>query len=44
MISFVVSLLVVLIVGDAASTFLYHVPQHVWGKLHLRVHHDRSRS
>jgi len=37
-------MLVVLLVGDCASTFLYHVPQHVWGKLHLRTHHDRRRS
>lgn len=44
MIAFVVALVVVLLLGDAASTFLYHVPQHLWGKLHLRVHHDRSRS
>jgi hypothetical protein len=44
MMMFVVAMLVVLIVGDAASTFLYHVPQHLWGKLHLRTHHDRSRS
>ena len=36
--------LIVLIVGDFASTFFYHVPQHVWGKLHLRTHHDRRRS
>jgi hypothetical protein len=41
---FVVSTLIVLILGDAASTFLYHVPQHLWGKLHLRTHHDRRRS
>jgi hypothetical protein len=41
---FFVSLIVVLVVGDLASTFLYHVPQHLWGKLHLRTHHDRSRS
>jgi hypothetical protein len=41
---FILAMLVVLVVGDAASTFLYHVPQHLWGKLHLRVHHDRSRS
>jgi hypothetical protein len=34
----------VLVVGDFASTFFYHVPQHVWGKLHLRTHHDRRRS
>jgi len=41
---FFVSLVIVLIVGDLASTFLYHVPQHLWFKLHLRTHHDRSRS
>lgn len=41
---FIVAMLIVLILGDAASTFLYHVPQHLWGKLHLRTHHDRSRS
>jgi Fatty acid hydroxylase superfamily len=33
-----------LIIGDGASTFLYHVPQHVWFTLHLRTHHDRKRS
>jgi hypothetical protein len=43
-VSAVAALLVVLVVGDLASTFLYHVPQHVWGKLHLRTHHDRKRS
>lgn len=35
---------VVLIVGDLGSTFLYHVPQHLWGKIHLRYHHDNRRS
>ncbi len=43
-ISGVVATLIVLVVGDFASTFFYHVPQHVWGKLHLRTHHDRKRS
>ena len=43
-ISGVVATLIVLMVGDFASTFFYHVPQHVWGKLHLRTHHDRKRS
>jgi hypothetical protein len=33
-----------LVVGDFASTFLYHVPQHLWFTLHLRTHHDRRRS
>ena len=41
---FLVSLVIVLVVGDFASTFFYHVPQHLWFKLHLRTHHDRSRS
>ena len=36
--------LVVLVVGDLASTFFYHVPQHLWFTLHLRTHHDRRRS
>jgi hypothetical protein len=40
----VAAMLIVLLVGDFASTFFYHVPQHVWGKLHLRTHHDRRRS
>lgn len=44
MAAFVVSVCIVLVVGDAGSTFLYHVPQHLWGKLHLRTHHDRTRS
>jgi hypothetical protein len=42
--SFLAAMLTVLVVGDFASTFFYHVPQHVWGKLHLRTHHDRRRS
>jgi hypothetical protein len=41
---FFVSLVIVLVVGDFASTFFYHVPQHLWFKLHLRTHHDRTRS
>ena len=44
LISGIVAMLIVLVVGDFASTFFYHVPQHVWGKLHLRTHHDRKRS
>jgi hypothetical protein len=41
---FLFSLVVVLVVGDFASTFFYHVPQHLWFKLHLKTHHDRTRS
>lgn len=36
--------LAVLLAGDLLSTFLYHVPQHAWFRLHLRTHHDRRRS
>ena len=36
--------IIVLVVGDFASTFFYHVPQHLWFTLHLRTHHDRRRS
>jgi hypothetical protein len=43
-VSAIVAMLIVLMVGDFGSTFLYHVPQHIWGKLHLRTHHDRRRS
>jgi len=41
---FVIALCVVLVAGDFASTFGYHLPQHIWGKLHLRTHHDKTRS
>jgi len=37
-------IVIVLVVGDFSSTFLYHVPQHLWFTLHLRTHHDRRRS
>lgn len=36
--------LIVLVIGDFASTFFYHLPQHLWFTLHLRTHHDRRRS
>lgn len=40
----VVAAILVLVLGDFGSTFFYHVPQHLWGRLHLRTHHDRRRS
>ncbi len=43
-VSALVAMFIVMVVGDFGSTFFYHVPQHVWGKLHLRTHHDRRRS
>ena len=33
-----------LLVGDFLSTFLYHVPEHVFGKFHTIVHHGKNRS
>lgn len=33
-----------LIVGDFLSTFCYHVPEHVFGKFHILVHHGKNRS
>ncbi len=42
--AFAAAILIVLVVGDFASTFFYHVPQHLWFTLHLRTHHDRKRS
>ena len=32
-----------LILGDFLSTFIWHVPQHVFGKLHLTTHHAKDR-
>jgi Fatty acid hydroxylase superfamily len=40
---FTTALIVTLVAGDFLSTFLYHVPQHLWFTLHLRTHHDRRR-
>lgn len=33
-----------LLVGDFLSTFFYHVPEHVFGKFHILVHHGKNRS
>ena len=33
-----------LLLGDFLSTFLYHVPEHVFGKFHILVHHGKNRS
>ncbi|GAB4535057.1 MAG: sterol desaturase family protein [Pleurocapsa sp.] len=41
-IAFVATLL--LLIGDFLSTFLYHVPEHVFGKFHTLVHHGKNRS
>lgn len=33
-----------LLLGDVASTFLYHVPEHAFGRLHCRVHHEKKQT
>ncbi|MEO1388332.1 MAG: hypothetical protein AAFV85_13295 [Cyanobacteria bacterium J06634_6] len=33
-----------LLIGDFASTFVYHVPEHALGRLHCRVHHESKQS
>jgi hypothetical protein len=33
-----------LFVGDFLSTFCYHIPEHVFGKLHLQIHHSPKKN
>lgn len=40
----VVTAVLLLLLGDFLSTFLYHVPEHVFGKFHTIVHHGKNRS
>jgi hypothetical protein len=34
----------VLLSGDFIATFFYHVPEHIFGKFHIIVHHSNNRS
>lgn len=34
----------ILFLGDLGSTFFYHVPQHVFGRLHARTHHANKQT
>jgi hypothetical protein len=40
----IVASILLLLLGDLISTFLYHVPEHVFGKFHTLVHHSKNRS
>lgn len=40
----IVIALLLLFIGDFLSTFLYHVPEHIFGKFHSLVHHSGNRS
>ncbi|MEL6138987.1 MAG: sterol desaturase family protein [Cyanobacteria bacterium J06628_6] len=33
-----------LLLGDFVATFIYHVPEHVFGRYHSLVHHSPNRS
>lgn len=33
-----------LLAGDFLSTFIYHVPEHAFGRLHCRVHHEKKQT
>lgn len=33
-----------LVLGDFFSTFCYHVPEHVFGSLHLKTHHSAKKT
>ncbi len=34
----------ILFLGDFFSTFCYHVPEHVFGSLHLKTHHSAKQT
>ncbi len=36
--------LLLLLLGDFIATFIYHVPEHVFGRYHSIVHHSPNRS
>ncbi|MBT9311278.1 sterol desaturase family protein [Leptothoe kymatousa] len=36
--------LLLLLLGDFVATFIYHVPEHVFGRYHSLVHHSPNRS
>ncbi len=36
--------LLMLLLGDFVATFIYHVPEHVFGRYHSIVHHSPNRS
>ncbi|MCL1466914.1 sterol desaturase [Argonema galeatum] len=38
----VLSAVLLLLIGDFISTFLYHVPEHIFGKFHTLVHHSQK--
>lgn len=33
-----------LFLGDLLSTFFYHIPEHVFGSLHLKTHHSSQKT
>jgi hypothetical protein len=39
-----VAIWLLLFLGDLLSTFCYHVPEHVFGSLHLQTHHAAKKT
>jgi hypothetical protein len=39
-----ITALLLLFLGDFLSTFCYHVPEHVFGHLHLQTHHTAKKN
>ncbi len=44
LIKIIVVIFALLLIGDFLSTFVYHVPEHVFGKFHILVHHSNNKS
>lgn len=44
MLTTIVTAWLLLFIGDLLSTFCYHIPEHVFGKLHVRVHHSPNKN
>lgn len=40
----IITVWLLLFLGDFLSTFVYHVPEHVFGKLHLQTHHAAKKN
>jgi drug/metabolite transporter superfamily protein YnfA len=44
MFSAIVTAWLLLLIGDFLSTFCYHVPEHVFGRLHVQTHHSAKQT
>ncbi len=44
MLTGILTVWLLLVLGDFLSTFFYHVPSHVFGKFHSLIHHSPNRN